>query len=295
VVADRPADGSAGAPARGVQHTRDVDPIDELLSANLRNWDERVPIHTRSRFYDVEDWLQTRPGPRARELEALGDVGGLNLVHLQCHFGLDTLAWADAGARVTGLDFSPAAIAAAEALAVRAGLAERATFVCASVYDAARALAPGTFDVVYVSLGALCWLPSVGRWADQVAALARPGGRLYLHDGHPLAWSLASDSLALEYTYFEEPTPFVDDSEDTYTDAEVPLANVRSYEWNHGIGEVVTALIDRGFRIDRLTEHDWTVNQQFPWLVETVPHHWSAPAGQPRIPLSYTVVATRTS
>ena len=109
-----------------------------------------------------------------------------------------------------------------------------------------------------------------------------------------MAWSLASDSLALEYTYFEEPTPFVDDSEATYTDAEVPLANARSYEWNHGIGEVVTALIDRGFRIDRLTEHDWTVHQQFPWLVETVPHHWTAPAGQPRIPLSYTVVATRT-
>jgi SAM-dependent methyltransferase len=237
--------------------------------------------------------LAIRPGPRAREVEALGDVAGLDLVHLQCHFGLDTLAWADAGARVTGLDFSPAAIAASQALAEQAGLAERASFVCANVNDAARALAPRTFDVVYVSLGALCWLPSVGRWADQVAALARPGGRLYLHDGHPTAWSLSSDSPTIEYSYFEEPDPYVDDSEETYTDADVPLANARSYEWNHGIGEVVTALIDRGLRIDRLTEHDWTVHQQFPWLVETAPHHWSTAPGQPRIPLSYTVLATR--
>ena len=102
----------------------------------------------------------TRPGPCEREIAALGDVDGLDLVHLQCHFGLDTLAWADAGARVTGLDFSPAAIEAATDLARRAGLDRRATFVCANVYDAAATLSPATFDIVYVSLGALCWLPA---------------------------------------------------------------------------------------------------------------------------------------
>ncbi len=153
---------------------------------------------------------------------------------------------------MTGLDFSTAAIEAARGLAVRAGLADRASFVCASLDDAARVLAPKTFDVVYVSFGALCWLPSVGIWADQVTALARPGSRVYLHDGHPVAWSLADDSLAIEHTYFEEPEPFTGDSEKTYTDAEAPLTNTRTYEWNHGIGEVVMALIDRGWRIDQL-------------------------------------------
>jgi SAM-dependent methyltransferase len=237
--------------------------------------------------------LEERPGPRQREVEALGDVAGLELVHLQCHFGLDTLAWADAGARVTGVDFSPAAIDAARQLAVRAGLTDRSVFVRADVHDAARTLAPRTFDVVYVSLGALSWLPSIGAWADQVSALARAGGRLYLHDGHPLAWSLAYQSLTLEHTYFEEPEPYVDDSDRTYTDGEVALSNTRIYQWNHSIGEVVGALIERGLRIDQLIEHDWTVHHQFPWLVETAPHQWSAPAGQPRLPLTFTVVATK--
>lgn len=271
------------------------DPEDARLSTNRRNWDERVAIHMASRFYDVERWLETRPGPRQRETEALGDASGLDLVHLQCHFGLDTLAWAEAGARVTGLDFSPEAVGAARDLAVRAALEDRSTFVCANVYDAAATLAPRTFDIVYVSLGALVWLPSVGRWADQVATLARRGGRLYLHDIHPVAWSLAYESPTFVHTYFEEPEPYVDDSEETYTDADKPLRNTLTYEWNHGIGEVVTALINRGMRIDRLEEHDWTVDPQFPWLVETAPGHWTTAPGSPRLPLSYTLVATRTA
>jgi SAM-dependent methyltransferase len=194
---------------------------------------------------------------------------------------------------VTGLDFSPSAIEAATDLARRAGLDRRATFVCANVYDATTSLSPATFDIVYVSLGALCWLPSVERWADQVAALARPGGRLYLHDSHPLAWSLAYETPTLESTYFEEPDPYVDDSEETYTDADQPLVNVRSYEWNHSLGLVVTALVDRGLRLDSLIEHDWTVHQRFPWLIETAAGHWTTPPGRPRLPLSFTVVATR--
>ena len=118
--------------------------------------------------------------------------------------------------------------------------------MCADVFEAADALSPGTFDIVYVSLGALHWLPSVERWADQVAALVRPGGRLYLHEIHPAAWSLADDSPTVAYTYFEEAEPFADDSDLTYTDADRPLANVRTYQWNHSIGEVVTALVAVG-------------------------------------------------
>jgi SAM-dependent methyltransferase len=269
------------------------DPEDDRLRANRRNWDERVPIHMASRFYDVERWLEARPGPRQREREALGDASGLDLVHLQCHFGLDTLAWADAGARVTGVDFSEEAVGAARDLAARSGLEDRSTFVCANVYDAAETLSPRTFDIVYVSLGALVWLPSVSRWADQVAALARPGGRLYLHDIHPVAWSLAYETPTFAHTYFEEREPYVDDSGETYTDADRALVNTRTYEWNHSIGQVVTALIDRGMRIDRLEEHDWTVDSQFPWLVEAAPGHWTTAPGSPRLPLSYTVVATR--
>ena len=209
------------------------------LSANQANWDERVSTHLKSAFYDVEGWLRRCPGPEPRELAVLGDVAGQQFLHLQCHFGLDTLAWARAGAVVTGLDFSPAAIAAAQDLAQRAGLSERSRFVCADVYKASEALAGRVFDIVYVNLGALCWLPSVDSWAAQVGALVDAGGRFYIHDGHPLAWAMAPDKPLIEHTYFEEDAPYVDESGQTYTDAESPLANRRSYEWNHGIGQIV--------------------------------------------------------
>ena len=266
--------------------------MEELLAANRANWDDRTAIHLRSRFYDVEGWLRDERGPRRREVEVLGDVAGVRLLHLQCHFGLDTLAWARVGAQVTGLDFSPVAIRAAEDLARRAGLAERSTFVCANVLEAVQALGDATFDVVYVSTGALCWLPSVDLWAAQVGALVAPGGRFYLHEGHPVAWALADDRLCFEHTYFEEQEPYVDDSDVTYTDAERPIRSRRSYEWNHGIGEIVTALVTHGLAIEWLAEHDWTDYQRFPWLTADGEGRWS-PADGPRAPLSFSLLARR--
>jgi SAM-dependent methyltransferase len=141
--------------------------------------------------------------------------------------------------------------------------------VCADVYDAIDALEHQTFDIVYVSLGALCWLPSVDPWAAQVGALLAPGGRLYLHDAHPVAWALADAELRLEHTYFEEPEPHSEDAPTTYTDGAGPIEHRRIYEWNHGIGETVTALIRHGLALEWLVEHDWTVWQRFPWLVAT--------------------------
>lgn len=266
---------------------------DARLAANRESWNERVSVHLASRFYDVEGWLQRKPGPRPREVEALGDVAGLRLLHLQCHFGLDTLAWARAGATVVGLDFSAAAVEAARSLAQRAGLAERSRFVCADVYDATRALEGATFDVVYVSTGALSWLPRVDGWAREAAALVAPGGRFYLHDGHPLAYALADDELTVVLGYFEEDEPYVDDSGLTYTDAPGPLSHRRTYEWNRGVGEVVTALIRHGLRLEWLEEHDWTVWRQFPWLIATDDGRWAIPRGRPRVPLAYTLLATR--
>ncbi len=263
------------------------------LAANRANWDERVAIHVASRFYDVDGWLRERPGPRGWESEVLGDVAGLDVAHLQCHFGQDTLQLATAGATVTGLDFSGEAIAAARALAERAGLTERARFVEADVLDAAEVLAPERFDLVYVSLGALCWLPSVERWADQVGRLLRPGGRLYLHDGHPLAWALADDDLRLEHTYFEEAQPYVDDVDITYTDGDARISSRRTYEWNHSMGEIVTAVARQGLTVDSLSEHDWTVWPRFPWLVETADGRWGVPPDRPRLPLSFTLLASK--
>jgi SAM-dependent methyltransferase len=267
--------------------------VDAHQEANRANWDDRTAIHMNSAFYDVDGWLREARGPRPREVDALGDVTGLRLVHLQCHFGLDTLAWARAGATVTGLDFSPVAIDAAKDVARRAGLTGRSSFVCADVLDAAAALAPERFDIVYVSLGALNWLPSVDRWASQVAALLVPGGRLYLHDGHPLSSALAEHDLSMERSYFEEAEPFVEESDTTYTGNDASVTSATTFEWNHSLGEIVNALLGHGLVLDSLDEHDWTVWRRYPWLQPAGDDRWTIPPDQPRIPLSFTLLAHR--
>ena len=272
---------------------RGDDTHDGVFAQNRASWDERVPIHVASDFYDVEGWLGEGRGPRPHESAMLGDVSGLDLVHLQCHFGLDTLAWARVGARVTGVDFSRLAVDEAAGLARRAGLEDRATFVCANVYDAVEALGHATYDVVYVSLGALTWLPSIDRWAEVVSALARPGGRLFVHDVHPLSDALGEHELVVEHSYFEEAEPYVDDSGLTYTDGSYVPSTVRNYSWNHSLGEIVTAVIEHGLALERLEEHDWTSFARFGWLVHDADQHFSLPVGRPRVPLSFSLVARR--
>jgi SAM-dependent methyltransferase len=265
--------------------------MDPRLETNRTNWDSRVQIHAQSRFYDVDSWLRDAPGPPNREVEALGDLTGRTLVHLQCHFGMDTLSWARAGAIVTGVDFSPAAIDEARSLAQRAGLSDRSTFVCANVLDAPRALSGARFDVAYVSLGSLCWLPDVDAWGGVVADLLEPWGRLYIHDVHPLSECLDRDGERVTYGYFEEPNePLIFDDSSTYTDGG-KLGESTTYEWNHSIGEIVASLMSRGFVLDALMEHDWTVFQQFPWLIDTTSGVFSIPEGRVRIPLSFTILA----
>ena len=270
-------------------------PVEVAQAANRKWWDSAVPVHLASAFYDVEGWLAEGRGPRTREVAVLGDVAGLDLVHLQCHFGKDTLSWARAGATVTGLDFSEPAIDAARDLARRAGLADRADFVCAPVAEASSALGERLFDVVYVSLGALYWLPSIDEWAGQVAALLHPGGRLFLHEVHPVSVALADDDLTVVYPYFEETTPYRDAEPGSYADVSATgaMPGDEKFGWNHGIGEIIRALVGRGMRIDRLDEHDWTSFPRFPWLVKTAEEEFGTPEGRLRVPLSFTLVASK--
>jgi SAM-dependent methyltransferase len=265
--------------------------MDPRLESNLMNWNSRVAVHAQSRFYDVEGWLRNGSGPPTREVEALGDLEGKSLVHLQCHFGVDTLCWARAGAIVTGVDFSQTAIDEAISLAKRAGLSERSTFLCANVYDAAQELKGKRFDVVYVSLGSLSWLPDVAKWGGVVADLLAPRGRLYVHDVHPFSSCLDDQGERVVYGYFEDPDdPQIFDSTATYTDGE-DLPAIKTYEWNHSIGEIISTLLARGLVLDSLAEHDWTLFQQFPWLEKTEEGLFVIPASRARIPLSFTVLA----
>jgi SAM-dependent methyltransferase len=263
--------------------------VTSWLDANRMNWNDRVAVHVTSAFYGVSDWLRDTPGPDPTEASLVGDVAGRDLVHLQCHFGMGTLEWARAGATVTGVDFSETAIAEAESLAERAGLAQTSTFVVSDVVGAPAALSR-RYDVVYVSLGSLCWLPRIEEWAEVVAALLAPGGTLLVHDVHPLAFSLDDDGVHVAYSYFEEVAPVVDDTPTTYTDG-ATLAHTTTYEWNHSIGEIVSALAGRGLMVTHLAENDWTRFQNFEDLVEGPRGIFRAPEGAPRRPLSFTLCA----
>jgi SAM-dependent methyltransferase len=261
----------------------------EQREANRRRWDERVPLHVGSRFYDVDAFRAGRCSLQPFELEELGDVDGLELAHLQCHFGLDTLSWARRGARVSGLDFSAPAIAAARALAGELGIEAR--FVEADVYDAVASLGAGGFDVVYTGHGALCWLPDLEGWADAVFRLLRPGGRLYLAEFHPFAETLADEAPEIVRSQFGSAGLRHEDS-GTYTDFDAPTRNNVGWEWTHGLGEVVTALARRGFRIASLHERPTTLFARFPDLVRDDAGVYHQPEGRPAVPLSYSLLAT---
>jgi SAM-dependent methyltransferase len=256
---------------------------------NRAFWDERVPIHTKSDFYDVEGFLAGATALRPFEPEELGDVRGLSLVHLQCHFGLDTLSWARLGAEVTGLDFSAPAMEAAADLARRAGL--EAEWVCSDVYDAPRALGGRRFDVVYTGLGALNWLDDIDRWADTVTELLAPGGRLHLVEFHPLTEVFADDTLDVAYGYFHEGPREWAPEEGSYAEEQATTEHNSTEEWAHPLGEVVTAIAERGLRIELLHEHDYTLFPRWPSLRRESGGIYRFPPEVPSLPLMYSLVA----
>lgn len=261
---------------------------DPRLDANRAKWDERVPIHLASDFYDVASF---RAGARALPefaVAAVGPVAGVDLVHLQCHFGLDTLDLARRGARVTGLDFSLPAIEAARGLAAELDLPAR--FVHGDIHDAP-ALLGGRFDVVVTGCGALNWLPDIAAWAAVVAALLRPGGALRLVEFHPLGDILGDDDLTVAFDYLGG-AAIEWDEPGTYADAGAVTHHNRSYEWIHPLGEIVSALIAVGLRIESLREYDHTMYARWPFMVRGEDRLWRMPAGMPRPPLMYALRAT---
>lgn len=263
---------------------------EEWLELNRLAWDERVPLHAGSAFYDNETFVAGRSSLQPFEVDELGDVQGKSLLHLQCHFGQDTLSWARLGARVTGLDFSEPAIAEARRLAVEVGV--EAEFVAADVYDAVGALDGRTFDVVYTGLGALVWLPDIVRWAEVCASLVRPGGRFYLAEFHPITETLDDDELEVVEPYFRpEGHRWV--TPGSYVDPTAPTEHNATWEWTHPLGEVVTALIGAGLELRFLHEHPFTLWQRFPFLERHGDGTYHLPDGMPSLPMMYSLAADK--
>lgn len=266
---------------------------------NRANWDERVPIHLGPRGYEIGDLFNGTARLNAIEEAELGPVSGLRVLHLQCHFGRDTLILAQRGAAAVGLDFSAPAIAAARDLTERLGLADRVRFVEADLYDARNAIPePASFDAVFVTWGALAWLPDVAGWARIVAHFLKPGGWLYLAEGHPAALVLDDEERATPdgmpgffVPYFHQDPLLLDDAID-YIDRSARLRNAATCQWIHPIGTVVTALIDAGLRLDWLHEHPAVTWLMFKCLVEDAAGLYRWP-DKPWLPLSYSLRATR--
>jgi SAM-dependent methyltransferase len=269
--------------------------MDERLADNRANWDDRVPIHWGG--YDADGFIADPSRISdvvAYDSKVLGDVAGKRLVHLQCHFGMDTLSWARLGAEVTGVDFSESAISAATELSSRSDTSGR--FVVANVYDAADVL-DEQFDIVYTGVGAVCWIPDITDWARVVAALLKPGGTFYMREGHPVLWSLDwrdDGQLLLVYPYFEVPESVRFDDVDTTYAGEGTMANTTTHEWNHGIAETYTALVEAGMTITSMKEHRELEWQGLPTMTLGDDGLWRLPEHQRDLaPLMWTITATK--
>jgi SAM-dependent methyltransferase len=270
---------------------------EEHFAVNRANWDERAPAHAASPDYRVEAFVAD-PAHLSDvvrfDVPRLGDLSGVTGVHLQCHIGTDTISLSRLGARMIGLDFSPAAIGIARDIAARAGA--DVTYVESDVYGAPDVLPRGRFDLVFTGIGALCWLPDVRRWAGTVAALLRPGGRLFLREGHPMMWAVdenRTDALVLGYPYFEQPEPLHFDEPGTYVETDAEFTHTESRDWSHGLGEIVTAVLDAGLELTMLVEHDSVPWNALPGRMRPDGGEWRLTDHPERLPLTYTLQAVK--
>lgn len=267
------------------------------LDANRANWDERADIHYRNEtgFYRIEDVIAGRPVLTSIEARELPPLAGKKVAHLQCHIGTDTLSLKLMGAAsVIGLDFSSRALAHARSLAQRAGL--EASFVEGSVYDAPARIGT-SYDLAFTSWGTITWLDDIDSWARAVAGVLRPGGQFYFADSHPIAHLFEDGApgggIALHFDYETPRTqPIVFNDDVTYTGSTEKIASVRTYEWQHSVGQVLNALIGAGLVIDFVHEHD-----EIPWMMfsNMVPAAergmFRLPDGHIRFPLAWSILA----
>lgn len=275
-------------------------PMREHLEDNREHWEELAKLHPETDFYDVDGFLDGESTLDPIEPRELGDVEGKSLLHLQCHFGLDTLSWARRGAEVTGVDFSAEAVEAARDLAEDAGLADRARFVRSDVYDLGDGspIDDESFDIVYASFGVLFWLPDLEAWADVVAQFLREGGTFYLVDHHPFTNTLDEGSttgtLEVGYPYFRERISYDATETGSYAGIEPgELEHGPVHGWSHSLGELVSALAESGLRLEFLHEHPWSTFEALDAMEPRENGRFVLPERDHDLPFVFSLVATR--
>jgi SAM-dependent methyltransferase len=266
--------------------------MEDPIALNRAHWDEVVPLHVASEFYDVASFKAGRSALLPVELAELGDVRGKTMLHLQCHFGMDTLSWARAGAVVTGMDFSGPAIEAARALAAETSIEVR--FIESDVYKLPEVL-DGTFDIVFASYGVICWLPDFASWARIAASYVKPGGTFYLVDFHGISWALddaPGAGLSLKYAYLPGAQQDYPDDDGSYAARDAKLEHRRIANFAHPPGEVVSSLIDAGLRIEFLHEFPFAASPVIPAMTKSGDGYYRLPDND-RIPFMMSVRATK--
>lgn len=262
------------------------------MSVNRRKWDESVPLHVASRAYDVPSFLRGQSTLLPIEIRGMGSVRGKTLLHLQCHFGMDTLSWARRGARVTGLDFSLPALRTARRLARQVGL--QARFVESNVFDAREALHE-RFDFVYTGKGAMCWLPEVDPWAEVVARSLNPGGRLYLLEDHPFAEIFPNGPsvthLEVKEQYFGS-RALREEFDGTYATTERMKHKV-SYSWIHPVSDTLSALARHGLEILSVREYPYSYWRRYSFMAQDRHGYWHLTRQAGVVPLMWSVTARR--
>lgn len=272
---------------------------DTWFEDNRRNWDDRAALHEAA-GYGIAELIADprRLSPEvAQDLDRIGDLGGADVVHLQCHLGTDTVSLSRLGPRrIVGVDLSPGSLRRARDVAARAGA--DIEYVEANVYDAREAVT-GDFDLVYTSIGVLCWLPDVTAWARVIASLLRPGGRFVLRDDHPMFMTIGEDvsaGLRIEHPYFQRAEPMTWDEAHSYIETPEgvpPLAHGVSHQWNHSIGEILTALLGAGLVLDSFEETPYSAWTPWPELMVREGDRFRLREDPDRVPLQFVLTAHR--
>lgn len=265
--------------------------MDPRMEINRALWDELVGVHVRAPdSYDLDSFRAGRNTLRSIELEEMGDVRGKRLLHLQCHFGMDTISWARHGAHVVGTDFSPEAITLARQLSKEANVA--AEFVCSNLYGLTQSL-DGLFDIVFTSYGVLCWLPDLDVWGKIIEHFLAPGGFFYIIEHHPVGGMLSDrdGELIATSSYFDT-GPIEEISDGSYADRSAILANKTSYQWQHPLSKIINVLTTNGLHVEFLHEFPFCMFQWLPSMAKDGDGWWRIP-GRDDVPFSFSLKASK--
>ena len=260
----------------------------DYLNHNKNAWNNKTEVHIASEFYDMKGFLEGKSTLNSIELELLGVISNKKILHLQCHFGQDTMTFSRMGAHSTGIDFSEKAIEKATEFSKQLNL--DTTFICCDMYEAPKYLNE-QFDIVFTSYGTIGWLPDLDKWAKVVSHFLKPGGKFVMADFHPVVWMYDNDFKEVFYHYFNV-EPIIEEETGTYAEKEAELS-AKTIGWNHPISEILNSLINSGLEINCFNEYDYSPYNCFNETEEFEPNKFRIKNFGNKIPMVYSIKGTK--